>query len=382
MNQSAKSFLLSITLIVVVVSLNSCNLFSKKGAVKNGTQEFPVVKVSKGNATIYADFAAEVESHNVVEICSRATGYIDLIAVREGSEVKKGELILKINDDEYQQKVIATEANVKAAQADVNNARLEIEKMTPLVQRNIISNFQLETAKSNLQAAEAKLTQARSQYNDAKISLSYTRITSPTNGVIGKLDIRSGSLVNAGAYITNVSAFGDVFAYFSFDEKKLLSMAGPKDGASIYEKMNSFPPVDFVMADGSIYESKGKLEIASGLINSKTGSMQLKGVFPNPSMKIRSGSTGRVRIPVHYEDIILIPQKATYELQDKKLVYLVDNDGKVTSKAIFIEGSSNGNYVVTGGIKEGDIIIYEGIDKIRDGMTITPKTVTSTTQQN
>lgn len=382
MNQSAKSFLLSITLTITAVSLNSCNLFSKKGAVKNGVQEFPVVKVSKGNATIYADFAAEVESHNVVEIRSRATGYIDQIAVQEGSEVRKGELILKINDDEYQQKVMATEANVKAAQADVNNAQLEIEKMTPLVQRNIISNFQLETAKSNLQAAEAKLTQARSQYNDAKISLSYTRITSPVDGVIGKLDIRSGSLVSAGAYITNVSAFGDIFAYFAFDEKKLLSMPGPKEGASIYEKMNSFPPVDFVMADGTIYENKGKIEIASGLINSKTGSMQLKGVFPNPDMKIRSGSTGRVRIPVHYDDIMLIPQKATYELQDKKLVYLVDKDGKVTSKAIFTEGASNGNYVVTGGIKEGDIIIYEGIDKVRDGMTITPKAVTSTTQQN
>ena len=373
MNNKKKTLLYGIVLSALAAGLSSCGWFSKKQAPEQAPPVMPVVKVSRGDLSSYADFATEIESRNVAEIRSQATGYVDRVAVQEGSRVKKGETILKINDQEYRQRAEAAQAAVEAANASLNNARLEVDKTAPLVEKNIISKFQLETAQSNLKSAEAALSQARSQLNNARIQLSYTDIVSPVNGVIGKIDIYPGSLLSAGGLVTTVAADGDVFAYFAFDEKKLLEMLRDYPGKTLYDKVAALPEVELVLADGSVYPYKGKVEVASGLVNNKTGSIQLKAVFPNPDMTLHSGSTGKVRLPVHYTDVLLVPQKATFELQNKTLVYVVDSTGNVRSQNITVEGASEGYYAVSDGLKEGDTVVFEGISKLRDGMPVTPK---------
>lgn len=360
----------------VLAAASSCSLFSKKEVVVAPLQGFPTITIRVDSAIVNTDFPAEVEARNVVEVCSRAMGYLSSILVSEGNLVKKGQTIVKINDADYVQKVNAASAAVKSAAANVNNARLEVEKITPLVEKNIVSPFQLETAKSNLMAAEANLAQANSQLSDARINLSYTTITSPVTGVIGKMDIRPGSLIQPGTLISTVSAEGDVFAYFAFDEKKLLSMLGESEGSNIYEKVKELPAVEFILADGSIYPELGQVEVASGIINKNTGSIQLKGVFKNPTTTMRSGSTGKVRIPVKYKNVFIVPQKATYELQDRKMVYVYNPaDSTVKSKAITVIANTNTDFVVSSGVNSGDVIVYEGISRVRDGMQIAPENV-------
>lgn len=334
--------------------------------------EFPTMKVTRGDAVINTDFAAEIESRRVIEIRSRATGYVSDISVKEGSVVRKGQTIVQIDPDQYAQAVNMAQSMVLSARATVQNAELEIEKLTPLVDKNIISRFQLETAHSNLASAKAGLKQAEAGLQDARINLSYTTITSPVNGVIGKIGIYPGSLLQAGGFVTDVSESGDVFAYFAFDEKKLMELMGQKEGGNIYERVAELPPVEFIMVDGGVYPEKGRLEVASGLVNKGTGSIQLKGVFPNKAGVLRSGSTGTVRIPLHYENVLVIPQKATFELQDKKMVYVVGADSVVHSKKIDVTGQAGLDYTVGGGIDEGDVIVVEGIRRLREGMKIVP----------
>ncbi|MEG1935406.1 MAG: efflux RND transporter periplasmic adaptor subunit, partial [Rikenellaceae bacterium] len=298
-----------------------------------------------------------VINREVVEIRSRTNGYVDAVLVKEGSTVKKGTPIMRIDQREYIQRVRSAEATVKSCEAQVANSRLEIEKITPLVEKNIISKFQLETAKTNLAAADASLLQAKSQFADAKIQLSYTNITSPMNGVIGRIEIYAGSLVSAGNLITSVTENSDALAYFAFDEKKVLELSAATENGNFNDIVSHFPSATFIMSDGTIYPHEGKVEIASGLINRNTGSTQLKATFPNPNMTLRSGASGKVRLPMVYKNTILIPQKATYELQDKKMVYEVKADSTLETRILDIIGSNGDNYVVRSGIEEGRTII-------------------------
>lgn len=331
----------------------------------------PTTNVSSGNATVYVDFAAEVINKEIVEICSRATGYIQSIPVKEGALVKKGQVIMQIDPSEYKQSVNAASALVKSCEAQLVNASLEIEKLTPLVEKNIISQFQLDAAKANEQAAKASLLQAQAQLSNAEIQLSYTSIKSPMTGYIGRISVYAGSLISVGSSITTVAEKNDALAYFSFDEKKMLSMTS--DTISFEDAVKELHEAQFIMSDGTVYPYRGIVEVASGIINSNTGSTQLKATFPNESQIIRSGATGKVRIPIEYEDVILVPEKATYELQNKVMVYTVTADSLLSTKVINILGRADGNYIVESGVEVGQQIITEGINKVQEGMKISPK---------
>lgn len=352
-------------------TLHSCGLFSGEKAVQAPPMSLPTAKIQKGNATIYVDFAAEVVNREVVEIRSRTNGYVDAVLVKEGSPVKKGQAIMRIDQREYIQRVKSAEATLKSSEAQLANARLEVEKITPLVEKGIISKFQLETAQTNKDAAEANLLQARAQLSDANIQLSYTNITSPMNGVISRIEIYPGSLVSAGTVITSVTENADALAYFAFDEKKVLDLSSAGNN-NFNDIVTHFPSATFIMSNGAIYPHEGKVEIASGLINRNTGSTQLKAIFPNPDMALRSGATGKVRLPMVYNDVIIVPQKASFELQDKKMVYQVKADSTLETKILEVIGTDGANYVVKSGIDDGAIIITEGVTKVREGMKISP----------
>lgn len=357
------------SLILVAFIVTSC---ASNAPATQVEAEYPVQILDTTSAFMYTDFAAELQSAEVVEIRPRVSGYIDKIAVLEGSHVTKGQLIMQINQDDLREQYNSASANVDAAKAKVDNAKLEVRKLAPLVQKGIISPFEIENAQSNLDAAQAGLVAAESQARNAKISLSYASITSPVNGVVGRIVVREGTLVSPSSNdpLTTVSGDGPVSAYFSIDENSMLDLAEGLVGKNLTAKVRQIPDAELILSNDTKYEYTGTLELASGIVDMTTGSVQIKGVFPNPKGLLRTGSSAKVRLGGMENGAIVVPQKATYELQDKIMVYKVDGAGVISSQKIDIAGVSGTNYVVDEGLKTGDTIVMEGLDFLKEGEKI------------
>jgi len=316
--------------------------------------KYQVETVGRADVTVFTHFPVQIQSETDIEVYSRATGYISRIFVKEGDNITKGSSILQIDTAEYYQ-------TVHASKAAYDNAQLEIVKLKPLVEKGIISPHQLQTAESHAQAAHAA-------YENAKIQLDYTLVKSPVSGVIGRISLREGSLLTAGIAtpITTIASTGDVFAYFSFDEKLLLKMAD-SSRTTLRQLVAQLPPAELLLANGQTYEHKGRIELGSSLIDPTTGSLQMKGVFPNPDAVLHSGNTGTLRIPSIYKNAIVIPQKATFNLQDKKVVFTVDSDNTVRATIIKEINNTSDSFIIDWGLNEGDRIVLDGVGKVKDG---------------
>lgn len=325
-------------------------------------------------AIVYTEYSAIIQSQSLIEIRPKVSGYLSDIAVEEGARVKKGDVLFQIDDADFKQNVNAAKAGMESAKANEDNAALEVRKITPLVEKGIISPYELDTKKSNYQAAKAAYAQAKASYENSLINLGYTTIKAPSNGLLGRIYVREGSLISNAASdpLTTISSEGDVSAYFSFDEKKLAPMRKKMLDSGSYQPIME-PVVELILADGDIYRYKGRLESASGIIDRTTGSIQLKVIFPNPNMDILSGSSGILRFPAEYNGCITIPQSATFEMQDRIMVFVVNSDNTVSSKSITVEGLSGLNYVVSDGLKKGERIVIEGANKLKEDTLITPK---------
>lgn len=350
----------------------------KAGAPTNAVKDFPVITVAPRSTTLNSDYPATIEGQQNVEIRPKIDGYIERIFVDEGATVSKGQRLFQILAPQYEQEVRTAQANIKIAQANVNSAKMEVNKVRPLVEKNIISKYELQSAEFRLQSSEASLAQANATLVNARVNQSYTLITSPVNGMIGTLPYKIGSLVssNTAMPLTTVSNVGNIYAYFSINEKDVLEFATHTKGANAAERLKSIPPVTLILANGSEFPDKGRIETSSGLINTETGSARVRATFPNPNNIVRSGSTGMVRIPSTIDTALLVPQKSTYEIQGKKFVYLVSDSGKVNSVEIKIRPNSGGQYfVVESGLKAGDKIVLEGVASLRENMAIKPRPV-------
>ena len=339
------------------------------------TPKYNAVKLDTTSANVYVDFAAEIQGDVVVEIRPRVQGYVEKIAIEEGSNVKKGELLFKIDSRELEQTLNAAKANVDAVKAQMANAELEIEKLDPLVKKGIISEYELINAKTNFLAAKANLTSAKSQCNNAKINLSFASVKSPVDGVIGRIVVRVGTLVSPSTTepLTTVSADENMAAYFSFDEKSIMDMTDEIESTmSLQEKFEKLPNASLILSNGELYPREGKLELASGLVDMTTGSVQVKANFANQNGRLRSGSSGVVRLNSPKTGIFLVPQKATYEMQDRKMIYVIGDSSKVVSKTIKVDGETKQFYVVSQGLNIGDVVLVDGIDYVRSGDTVEP----------
>lgn len=365
-------------LICISTGLSLVFLFSNCSGNKKGDQtppEYKVAKLDTTTAVVNIDFSAVIQSKEVIQIRSKVTGYLEKILIQEGGIIRKGQTIFKINDADFVQQVNATKASVELAESNVSIAQLEIEKLEPLVKKGIISPYELQTARDRKGAATAQLQQAKAQLENARINLGYTNIASPVDGILGRITVREGSLIAAGNDdLTTVSGFGDIWAYFSFDEKKVASILTKKVQSGEKEQLtNEDKNAQLIMSDGTIYEHKGMLETASGIIDRSTGSIQLKVIFPNPNMQVLSGSSGIVRFPNTYHGCILVPQSATFEMQDKIMAYTVTPDNTVEGVSLSISGVSSTNEYVVGNLTSGTILVIEGADKLKEGQKITPK---------
>ena len=363
---------LHVLVIITTLGLWSCSNGGGPANV-NQVKEYKVAAVKTGSATLEKEYMTLLQGQQTVEIRPRISGYLERILVEEGDFVRKGQVLFHINSDDIQAMVRSAEAQVKVAEAQVETSKINLDKTIPLVEKKIVSDFNQKQAEAALLASESQLAQAKANLTNAKVNLQYAAITSPTDGTIGTFPYKVGSLVSSSTQLTSISNTTNMFAYFSMNEKEYMSLISKLDGQTRQDKISNLPKVSLVLADKSVYELPGKIEAISGLVDTKTGSVNLRATFPNPNQILSSGSSGKIRFPQYIDNIIMIPQKASFELQGKNFVYIVDNENKVKNVEItVISGNLKDNYVVTGGLKAGDRIVTEGISSLRNDMVIKP----------
>ncbi len=347
----------------------------KSTKAPSGPQAYPVVQIDPQTTFLETSYPAMLEGQQNVDIRPKVDGFIEKIYVDEGATVKKGQVLFVINAPQYAQEVRTATAAIKSAEAEVSAAQLQYEKTKPLVEKDIISKFDLENAALTLTAKKGNLAQAKAALANARTNLSYTTVTSPVSGVIGNIPYKVGALVSSSSPmpLTTVSNIEKIYAYFSLNEKQLLSIARDYKGATLEAKIKQIPEVSLILADGSIYPVKGNIETVSGQIDTQTGSSSLRATFKNSSGLLRSGSSAIIVIPQHLENALIIPQKSTSDIQGEKFVYLLSDSNTVSNINVEIMEITKGNfYVVTKGLKAGDKIVVEGFASLKDGVKINP----------
>jgi membrane fusion protein, multidrug efflux system len=365
-----------IPILSALIALLSCNgPKANAGYAPPPPPALPVVTVTERPFSTYREYTASLEGSNDIEIRPQVGGYIEKIFVDEGAFVKKGQLLFKINDQPYQEALNNANASLAVAKANQATAEINVNRLEPLVQNQVISPIQLKTAKAAYDASTAYVDQANAMVGNAKINIGYSLIKAPVDGFIGRIHIKIGSLVGISALdpLTNISEVKDVRAYFSVSETAFLRFKDEYPGKTIEDKIKNLPPVELVLSDNTIYGLKGKVEMVAGQFTSGTGAIPFRASFPNPNGVLRSGNTGRVRISVNLPDGLVIPQEATYELQDKVFVFLLEDSNKVKSTSVQISARSGNYYLVEKGIKAGDKIVFSGVDKLTDGAKINPE---------
>lgn len=359
----------------VMLIMTSCGKNQQTTAPVASAPEIATLTLVPSSSEVESSFPASIKGRTDIAIRPQVSGFITKVNVDEGQHVRKGQTLFTLDQVQFQAAVDQAVAGVNAAETRLNTAQLTADSKKKLYDKNIISQYEWQLADNDLQNAKSALQQAKAALVSAQKNLAYTVVTSPSDGVVGTIPNREGSLASPSSAqpLTTVSDNSDVYAYFSLTEKDLLEMTN--NGArSLEEAIKEMPAVKLRLADGTIYPIEGKVATVSGVIDNTTGAASVRALFDNPSGMLRSGSTGTILIPRSSSDVIVIPQKATYELQDRRFVYVVNDSNKVVSTPITVDPISDGhNFVVTSGLKPGDRIAIEGVGTIvKDGITIKP----------
>ena len=351
-----------------VAMLMSCQ--EKDGNQDNAVKSFETMTVSKQDITLQQTFPAQIEGRQSVKLIPRVEGYLRQICVKEGQRVKKGQVLFVIDQAAYQSEVKAAAANAAVAKANLNKEQLSYDGNKDLHAHQVISNHELRTAASNLNVAKAQLQQAQAQLETARTNLSYTVLRSPSDGVVGSLPYRVGDYVSPtmqGA-LTTVADAKEMYVYFSLTERDVMSRIA--EYGSLDKAVEAFPSVSLLTANGDTCRVKGRIESISGVVESATGAVSARAVFPNTDGLLLSGSTGRLIIPNTLRQVIVIPQSATYEIQDKIYVYKVVK-GRASSVLITVLPMNDGqHYVVTSGISVSDVIVAKGANNVKEGQEL------------
>lgn len=346
-------------LITSSIALIACNEQQQKQEEK--IISYPVITVSQKDIISELSFPVNIEGVVNSPVQAKISGYITQVLVDEGQSVKQGQPMFRLETQALNQSAQSAKASVEAAQVEVN-------KLIPLVEKNIVSKIQLETAQANLQRAKAA-------YNEVAANIDYSVVKAPVNGVVGEINYREGALVTANSTVlTTVSDIKDVYTYFSMNEKEYLNFLENTEGKNIAEKLNNIPKVLLRLANGHEYEHKGKIQAVTGQIDTNTGSIQFRAIFPNPDKVLNNGNSGTIVIPEEHKNSIVIPEVATFEQQGKIFTYKVENN-TIKQAVITIRERSNNYIVVENGLKAGDVIIVQGLNAVRTGMVIEPKLV-------
>jgi membrane fusion protein, multidrug efflux system len=360
-----KQFLFAFT--IFVVGLSSCkNNNEKTTAVQ---KKYPVLQLKSTDTVLHKDYVATIQAIQNIEIRARINGYLDEIFIDEGKPVKKGQVLFQLNSAEAKTEIAKAEANVLITKAEAKKEELELARVQLLVDKKVVSASELELAKAKLKAAEARVKEAQSILLNAQIKLSYTTIKSPYDGVIDRLPMKKGSLITEGTLLTTLSDAHKVFAYFNVSEAEYLDYKKRLDAnRTVHDN-----EVDLILADGTLHNQKGLIQTVEAVVNPQTGSLAFRAVFSNSNLLLKHGSSGTIRLFRDVANAILIPQKSVLEIQDKNYVFVVDKSNRVTMRNFIPSFRIDNFYAVKSGLQSGDIILYEGIQNIKDGEMIDPQ---------
>lgn len=353
---------------LLIIVCAGCRVNGSTEKQKDKAVVLPVVRLEKKDTILQHGYVTDIQAIQNVEIRARVPGFIDKIMVDEGQEVKKGQPLFFIDDAEYRAELSRSKANLSSAMAEAKSAEVEMKRIKLLVDKNIISKTEYELAEARVKSAEAKVNEARSAEENANIHLSYTCIRAPFDGIIDRIPLKMGSLVDEGTLITTVSDIRAVYAYFNVSENEYLHFIQLKKmNKPVYQD-----EVRLVLADGSDYPYPGKVETMESEFDEKTGSIAFRAKFPNPDKLLKHGATGTVKLTTEVNDAVIIPQKAVFEIQDKNFVFVVNQNNTVRMKSFEPKTKMNEFIIVQSGLADGDTIVYEGVQNIRDGIQITP----------
>jgi len=357
-------------LVIPCVIIYGCTTQSQDtGKAPTTIPKIPVTELVPQKTEVHREYVGDIHAVRNVEIYARVKGYLEEIYVDEGKEVRKGQVLFRINNEEYQAQLASAKANLQSAIAEAKGAELELKRVKMLVEKNVIAKSEVEVAEAKLAAVNARIEEARSEKSKASIHLAQTEIKAPFDGVIDRLPYKMGSLINEGTLLTTLSDTRNVFAYFNVSENEYLEYVKARS------KADKGTIVELELADGSYFKHKGTIETMEGAFDEGTGSIAFRARFTNPEKLLKHGSTGTIRLTNTVENAILIPQKAAFEIQDKNFVYVLGKDNKIKTRSFVPQSRLAGYYVVKSGLKSGETIVYEGLQGLKDGATIEPKNI-------
>lgn len=350
-------------ILMTIIAFTSCKNKDKQ-TIKQTPPAYPAIEIPEKTITIYKDYPVHIEGIINSKIRAKIEGYIEKVLVDEGQYVHKNQPLFKLETQSLSQ-------DANAAKAKINVSKVEVDKLIPLVEKGIVSQVQLETAKANLQ-------QAKSTYQSILEKINYAAIKSPVEGFVGTINFREGSLVGRqnSMPLTTVMNVNQIYAYFAMSEKDYLNFLEQTKGKDIQEKIKNLPECSLILANDKEYEKKGKIQTVIEEIDPDTGTMSFRAIFDNPNHLITNNNSGVIKIPFTYKDVIVIPQKVTYNQQGKTYVYKVSPENHVEVTAVKVEAESDNLYIITKGIKKGEKIAAGGIQKLRDKMRIIPQEIT------
>lgn len=336
-----------------------------------------VVSVSSRDVATYQEYPASIRGVDNVEIRPQVNGTLEQVFVDEGDYVQSGQALFKIDDRPFRAALNNAIAGLHAAEGAAANAELEVEKLAPLVKNGVIAEYQLKAAKAASQVAQANIEQAKANISTAQINLGYTLVRAPVSGYIGRLDRKKGSLVGPSdaEALTDLSDVHNVHVYFALAERDFVAFKAQYEGETLREKLEHIDSVTLLLSDEILYVLKGKIDMIDGQFDENTGAIDVRANFPNPKGLLRSGNTGKVRLPLIHKRVLSVPQAAIMELQDKVYVYVLTAGNKVQKTAITVAGKSGENFLISEGLQPGQQVVIEGLGFLSDGMVIAPKSI-------
>lgn len=341
----------------------SCNDSKNQQQQAPQAMPYPVVTIPSETVVAYDTYPTSLEGIVNSEVRAKTSGYITQVLVDAGQKVKKGQVLFRLETESISQ-------DAAAAQANVNAAQVEVDKLKPLVEKNIISQVQLETAK-------AKLAQAKSAHNAIVANIGYSTIKSPVDGYVGAINLREGALVSPTSQVplTTVADMSKIYAFFSMNEKEYLNFIQNSKGENIDEKIKNMPKVRLLLANGQLYPIEGTIETINSQVNATTGTISFRATFDNPNRLLTSGSSGKIQIPNVYENATIVPASATFERQGLTYVYKVQGDTIALSNSFDVLDRVENLIIAGEGVQAGDVIVARGVDKLRNNTPIVPQPV-------
>ena len=353
--------------------LAGCSSGSSKAAPAAPPLTVEVATVVQQDTPIYSEWVATLDGYVNAQIQPHVSGYIIRQNYKEGSVVRRGEVLFEIDPRPFKAAVDQAKAQLAQAEAQLGKARLDVERDTPLAQARAIAQSQLDTEVQAKLGAQAQVQAAKANVEQAELNIEWTKVTSLVTGIAGIAQVQIGNLVGPSSVLTSVSQVDPIKVYFTVSEQEFTDFHRRFPTEATVEEQRRRIPLQLLLADGKVYEQPGRIYFADREVNPATGAIRIAGVFPNPDNLLRPGGYGRIRASVNTRNgALLVPQKAVIELQGSYQVAVVGDDNKVNIRPVAVGERVGKSWIVNQGLKAGERVVVEGLMKVRDGAPVKP----------